>query len=98
MASAYTTRDDKNEAMQEILILAKTRKYLAVLRGRDFGLIDAYFEHIFRNYSSFFATSAARHQRTIKSYKQGGRHSPRKAGIKLLRCPREGHCAAVTLR
>jgi hypothetical protein len=26
MASAYTTRDDKNEAMQEILILAKDKE------------------------------------------------------------------------
>ena len=42
MASAHTTRDDKNEAMQEILILAKDKESHVGFWSRGIGLTDVY--------------------------------------------------------
>ncbi|KAL7546004.1 hypothetical protein ACHAWF_009347 [Thalassiosira exigua] len=54
MASAHTTRDDKNEAMQEILILAKDKEISRWFLEE--GILDSLMfilSTYFRNYSSF---------------------------------------------
>ena len=60
MASAHTTRDDKNEAMQEILILAKDKEISRWFLEE--GILDSLMfilSNYFRNYSSFYV---ARHR------------------------------------
>jgi len=78
MASAYTTRDDKNEAMQEILILAKDKEISRWLLEE--GILDSLMyilSNYFRNYSSFLRNETPivmenEKEEPFKSYKKGG--------------------------
>ena len=78
MASAYTTRDDKNEAMQEILILAKDKEISRWLLEE--GILDSLMyilSNYFRNYSSFLRNETptvmeSENEEPFKSYKKGG--------------------------
>ena len=78
MASAGTTRDDKNEAMQEILILAKDKEISRWLLEE--GILDSLMyilSNYFRNYSSFQRNETPtvlenEKEEPFKSYKKGG--------------------------
>eukprot|EP00985_Skeletonema_marinoi_P006738 scaffold2933_cov176-Skeletonema_marinoi.AAC.3 len=98
MASAYTTRDDKNEAMQEILILAKDKEISRWFLEE--GILDSLMlilSTYFRNYSSFFRNIQPQDTKEqFKSYKQGGQAFIH-ARLASNCCVALGkaHCAAV---
>jgi len=77
MASAHTTRDDKNEAMQEILILAKDKEISRWFLEE--GILDSLMfilSNYFRNYSSFLRNETSemveKQEEPFSSFKQGG--------------------------
>jgi len=98
MASAYTTRDDKNEAMQEILILAKDKEISRWFLEE--GILDSLMlilSTYFRNYSSFSRNIQPQDTKEqFKSYKQGGQAFIH-ARLASNCCVALGkaHCAAV---
>eukprot|EP00986_Skeletonema_menzelii_P012708 scaffold7158_cov151-Skeletonema_menzelii.AAC.5 len=98
MASAYTTRDDKNEAMQEILILAKDKEISRWFLEE--GILDSLMlilSTYFRNYSSFVRNVQPQDTKEqLKSYKPGGQAFVH-ARLASNCCVALGkaHCAAV---
>ena len=102
MASAHTTRDDKNEAMQEILILAKDKEISRWFLEE--GILDSLMfilSNYFRNYSSFLRgetptmMTEGEKEEPFKSYKVGGNHFVIKISSQLLRALGKARCAAT---
>jgi len=105
MASAHTTRDEKNEAMQEILILAKDKEISRWFLEE--GILDSLMfilSNYFRNYSSFLRNEqpTATTNETMEvaepfaSFKQGGNafyHA--KLAANCCVALGKAHCAAV---
>ena len=103
MASAHTTRDDKNEAMQEILILAKDKEISRWFLEE--GILDSLMfilSNYFRNYSSFLRgetptiLTEGEKKEPFKSYKVGGNafyHA--KLAANCCVALGKAHCAAV---
>ena len=103
MASAHTTRDDKNEAMQEILILAKDKEISRWFLEE--GILDSLMfilSNYFRNYSSFLRgetptmMTEGEKEEPFKSYKVGGNafyHA--KLAANCCVALGKAHCAAV---
>ncbi|KAL7464096.1 hypothetical protein ACHAXS_004564 [Conticribra weissflogii] len=99
MASAHTSRNDKNEAMEEILILAKDKEISRWFLEE--GILDSLMyilSTFFRNYSSFLRDEAPTHETSepFVSFKPGG-EAFHHAKLAANCCVALGkaHCAAV---
>jgi len=102
MASAHTTRDDKNEAMQEILILAKDKEISRWFLEE--GILDSLMfilSNYFRNYSSFLRNetplkmSDTEMMEPFSSYKSGNAFYHAKLAANCCVALGRAHCAAV---
>eukprot|EP00569_Conticribra_weissflogii_P001251 CAMPEP_0171355144 /NCGR_PEP_ID=MMETSP0878-20121228/45071_1 /TAXON_ID=67004 /ORGANISM="Thalassiosira weissflogii, Strain CCMP1336" /LENGTH=187 /DNA_ID=CAMNT_0011861137 /DNA_START=20 /DNA_END=583 /DNA_ORIENTATION=- len=99
MASAHTSRSDKNEAMEEILILAKDKDISRWFLEE--GILDSLMYILstyFRNYSSFLREEPPTHETSEQfiSFKPGG-EAFHHAKLAANCCVALGkaHCAAV---
>jgi hypothetical protein len=102
MANAHTTRDDKNEAMEEILILAKDKEISRWFLEE--GILDSLMfilSNYFRNYSSYLRNETpikmteTEKEEPFTSFKSGNAFCHAKLAANCCVALGKAHCAAV---
>jgi hypothetical protein len=102
MASAHTTRDDKNEAMEEILILAKDKEISRWFLEE--GILDSLMfilSNYFRNYSSYLRKEThmkiteSEKEEPFTSFMSGNAFYHAKLAANCCVALGKAHCAAV---